>query len=88
MQYRDRYRKRSGRSVNNEGHELEDITPRKKGKVARVYGVDNHKYYECPTDRDSIELLKHAGSITSFDEREQVFAANRPAMLKLIRYSF
>ena len=66
MQYRDRHRKRSGKSVNNEGHELEDITPKKKGKVARVYGVDNHKYYECPTDRGSIELLKHIGSIASF----------------------
>ena len=59
----------------------------KKGRQAKVvYGVNNKKFYATSTNSNSIEALKNAAKIESFEERENVLKANRPALMKLIRF--
>ena len=58
---------------------------KKKGKLKRIYGVIQKKWHNTKVQKSSVDNLKLAGSISNFEDREEVFENNRPALTKLIR---
>ena len=60
----------------------------KKGKQKLQYGVNNKKFYVDIKDQNSVECLKRAGHVERFEEREEIFEENRPALMKMIRFSY
>ena len=51
--------------------ELAGGSESKKGRKAKlVYGVNSQKFYATSTNNISIEALKHAAKIESFEERK------------------
>ena len=89
FQYRDKHRgrkeKRGSDQVGAQDEQEKEFS--KKGKKKLVYGVNNAKYYSSNISKQCVESLRMAGKIEQFEAREKVFQENRPALMKLIRYS-
>ena len=58
----------------------------KKGRNNQVYGVNNTKFFAGNSSKESLNALKLAGAMDGFEEREDIFKKNRPALMKFIRF--
>ena len=88
FQFRDRHRSKR-KATSGDGEyvvEEADIEPAKKGKPKYIYGVNNKKWYSPDSCKSSMDDLKLAGKVADFEEREQLFDKNRPALMKIIRF--
>ena len=85
--FRDRKRKHKNLDHFEDKHEETDdgVGSSKRGKKPLVYGVSQSKWYNQNVSQGSVEKLRMAGKITSFEEREELFCKNRGALTKTLR---
>ena len=58
----------------------------KKGRNKQVYGVNNTMFYAVDNSKESLNALKLASAMDVYEDREEIFKKNRPALMKLIRF--
>jgi hypothetical protein len=65
----------------------EETVPKKKTRVAHVYGVDQSKFSAANSAKVDKDLVEHLKTLVDLEEREEAFAGNRNAVQKLLTSS-
>ena len=87
LKFRDKQRK-GKRKAESQKDDEDEVTepPKKGGKTKLVYGVSQQKFYGHDSNKVTVENLKLAAKMEKFEEIEEIFHQNRPALMKLIRF--